>query len=269
MAEQAMTLPVQTMTGSESDKYRELAERVSSELRVAAPGIIQSYDSATQTATVQLAIREKVSQMDGTTKDTDLPLLLDCPVMMPRGGGFVMTYPIEAGDECLVIFADACIDGWWQSGGVQNQSEKRRHDLSDGIVLPALWSQAKKLETVEAGVRITQEGDGGAYLAITEDGFELKKGGAVITGTEDSVGALVGDIGIKISADGVTATVGSISADITASGATVTAGAVTGEVTASGATLTAGGTALAVTSGGVAVTGGTLTVDGKQVEVVE
>lgn len=41
---------------------------------MAAPGIIQSYNAATNTATVQLAIREKVNQMDGTTADTDLPL---------------------------------------------------------------------------------------------------------------------------------------------------------------------------------------------------
>ena len=140
MPEQTMTLPVQTMTGGESDKFRSLSEKIGSELRVAAPGIIRAYNAGTNTATVQLAIREKVSQMDGTTADTDLPLLLDCPVMMPRGGGYALTFPVAAGDECLVIFADSCIDAWWQSGGIQNQLEKRRHDLSDGIVVPGLWS---------------------------------------------------------------------------------------------------------------------------------
>ena len=135
-----MTLPVQTMAGGESDKFRSLTEKIGSELRVAAPGIIQSYNAGTNTATVQLAIREKVNQMDGTTADTDLPLLLDCPVMMPRGGGFALTFPVAAGDECLVVFADACIDSWWQPGdhifgdgvpGVMDELERRQHQPED------------------------------------------------------------------------------------------------------------------------------------------
>lgn len=173
-----MTLPVQTMAGGESDKFRSLTEKIASELRVAAPGIIQSYNAGTNTATVQLAIREKVNQMDGTTQDTDLPLLLDCPVMMPRGGGYALTFPVAAGDECLVIFADSCIDAWWQSGGVQNQLEKRRHDLSDGIVVPGLWSLPRGISPGE-GIRITAEA-GGASVAVTADQVEMTTGGITL-----------------------------------------------------------------------------------------
>jgi len=175
---QTMTLPVQTMTGGESDKFRSLSEKIGSELRVAAPGIIRAYNAGTNTATVQLAIREKVSQMDGTTADTDLPLLLDCPVMMPRGGGYALTFPVAAGDECLVIFADSCIDAWWQSGGVQNQLEKRRHDLSDGIVVPGLWSLPRGISPGE-GIRITAEA-GGASVAVTADRVEMTTGGMTL-----------------------------------------------------------------------------------------
>ena len=178
MPDQTMTLPVQTMAGGESDKFRSLTEKIASELRVAAPGIIQSYNAGTNTAAVQLAIREKVNQMDGTTQDTDLPLLLDCPVMMPRGGGYALTFPVAAGDECLVIFADSCIDAWWQSGGVQNQLEKRRHDLSDGIVVPGLWSLPRGISPGE-GIRITAEA-GGASVTVTGDKVEMTTGGMTL-----------------------------------------------------------------------------------------
>lgn len=195
MPDQTMTLPVQTMAGGESDKFRSLTEKIGSELRVAAPGIIQSYNAATNTATVQLAIREKVNQMDGTTADTDLPLLLDCPVMMPRGGGFALTFPVAAGDECLVVFADACIDSWWQSGGVQNQAEKRRHDLSDGIVIPGLWSQPNKLAIGE-GIRLTATA-GGASVALTASGVTLALGGVSLALTASGLALTGGEMTIN------------------------------------------------------------------------
>ena len=195
MPDQTMTLPVQTMAGGESDKFRSLTEKIGSELRVAAPGIIQSYNAGTNTATVQLAIREKVNQMDGTTADTDLPLLLDCPVMMPRGGGFALTFPVAAGDECLVVFADACIDSWWQSGGVQNQAEKRRHDLSDGIVIPGLWSQPNNI-TVGEGIRLTTA-DGGASVSVTASGVTLTLGGVSLALTAGGLALTGGNMTIN------------------------------------------------------------------------
>lgn len=195
MPDQTMTLPVQTMAGGESDKFRSLTEKIGSELRVAAPGIIQSYNAGTNTATVQLAIREKVNQMDGTTQDTDLPLLLDCPVMMPRGGGFALTFPVAAGDECLVVFADACIDSWWQSGGVQNQAEKRRHDLSDGIVIPGLWSQPNKL-TIGEGIRLTATA-GGASVSVTASGVTLTLGGVSLALTASGLALTGGEMTIN------------------------------------------------------------------------
>ena len=127
---------------------------------------------------MQLAIRERVSQPDGTSADTAIPMLLDCPVMMPRGGGYALTFPVAAGDECLVIFADSCIDAWWQSGGIQNQLEKRRHDLSDGIVVPGLWSLPRGIFPGE-GIRITAEA-GGASVAVTGDKVEMTTGGMTL-----------------------------------------------------------------------------------------
>ena len=72
-------------------------------LRVAAPGIIQSFNSAEQTVTVQLSIREKRNN-DGVETWEDIPQLVDVPVVFPRAGGYILTMPIKPGDECLVIF---------------------------------------------------------------------------------------------------------------------------------------------------------------------
>ena len=111
-------------------------------MRVAAPGIIQSFNSTEQTVTVQLAIRERIN-MDGELTWQEIPLLLDVPVVFPRAGSYVLTFPVQAGDECLVIFGDSCMDAWWQSGGIQNQIDCRRHDLSDGYAIIGPWSQPR------------------------------------------------------------------------------------------------------------------------------
>ena len=70
----------------------------------ALPGIVQSFDASAVTAVVQPAIKAMVTRPDGEKQAAKLPLLLDCPVVFPRGGGCTLTFPVKAGDECLVVF---------------------------------------------------------------------------------------------------------------------------------------------------------------------
>ena len=95
------------------------------------------------TVTVQPSIRGRVEQPDGSTKSVALPLLVDVPAVFPSGGGFTLTFPIHQGDECLVVFADRCIDAWWQSGGIGEPLETRTHNLSDGFALVGPFSPAR------------------------------------------------------------------------------------------------------------------------------
>lgn len=142
-----------------------IAEGVKFSLRVAMPGIVQAWDADQQTVTVQIAIREKIS-MSGTEEEVEIPLLVDVPVVMPRAGGYSLVFAPAKGDECLVVFADACIDSWWQSGGVQSQADRRRHDLSDGFAILGCWSQKRKPSIPSSGVRL-QNDDGSAGVSIS------------------------------------------------------------------------------------------------------
>lgn len=134
------------ISNSKSELYRNMGDGWKSTLRVACPGIIQSFDSNEQTVIVQLALREQISDYKYNKHWTDIPLLLDVPIVVPRAGGYSLTMPIKHGDECLVIFGDMCIDSWWELGGVQNQLENRRHDLSDGFAILGVWSQPRVLQ---------------------------------------------------------------------------------------------------------------------------
>ncbi|MDU5080224.1 Gp138 family membrane-puncturing spike protein [uncultured Tissierella sp.] len=140
-----MVLGIGERIGGSQEQQLRSQESAASKLRVAIPGIIQEFDPITQTATVQPSIREKVVNASGEHAMMEIPMLLDVPVIFPKAGGFSITFPVAKGDECLVVFADMCIDAWWQSGGVQNQLETRRHDLSDGFAIIGVGSVPKAI----------------------------------------------------------------------------------------------------------------------------
>ena len=136
-----------------------------SRIWTALPGIIESFDPNAMTARIQPAIKGRKRLPDGTYEGVDMPLLLDCPVVFPGGGGVTLTFPLKAGDECLVIFASRCIDGWWQLGGIQSQAELRMHNLSDGFCIPGGRSQPRAFEVRTDAARLTAD-NGNGYVEI-------------------------------------------------------------------------------------------------------
>ena len=161
-----------------------LRERQASiKIRCHVPGIVQSYDAAQQTVTVQVAIRECLILEDGTEKWTDIPLLLDVPIVFPRAGGYVLTLPITQGDEVLVCFGDACIDAWWQNGGVQNQIDIRRHDLSDAFAIPGPWSQPRRVSNYSTNSCQLRNEAGTAYIELAGSTINIVGSAVNISGT--------------------------------------------------------------------------------------
>ena len=139
------------------------------DLRVAVPGIIQSFDPDKQTATVQVSVTENLLD-PGTLVPTPntIPVLVDVPVIMFRAGHFVLTFPVQEGDECLLIFGDNDYGAWWQSGGVQNQVDRRRHDLSDSFAIVGLWSQPNVIENYSTDTVQLRSVDGTKVIEIAD-----------------------------------------------------------------------------------------------------
>ncbi|MBO0571850.1 hypothetical protein FDF50_08315 [Clostridium botulinum] len=169
--------------GSDTEMFRSMGDGWKNVLRVACPGIIQSFDSETQTVTVQLALREHITKPDFTKEWVNLPLLLDVPIVISRAGGYCLTMPIQQGDECLVIFADMCIDSWFTYGGIQNQIEKRRHDLSDGFAILGVWSQPQKIKNYSTDSCQLRTIDGTSSIEIKGNSINLV-GDVKINGTD-------------------------------------------------------------------------------------
>jgi phage baseplate assembly protein gpV len=131
----------------------------------AIPAIVQSFNSTAMTCEVQPTITGLMQKPDGSYFDVRMPLLLDCPVFFPSGGGVTLTFPIKPGDECLVIFSSRCIDSWWQLGGIQGQAEYRMHDISDGFVFAGVRSQPRAFDVDTTAAQLRSD-DGQAFIEL-------------------------------------------------------------------------------------------------------
>ena len=116
------------------EELQALKRDIFESLRCALPGIVESYDSETQTATIRPAVKHRLvssraerSGAEGSPSSVSLPLLRDVPVFMP------VPFDIHPGDACLVVFADRDIDRWFETGEAEVPPSGRMHSLSDGF----------------------------------------------------------------------------------------------------------------------------------------
>ncbi|WP_089528478.1 Gp138 family membrane-puncturing spike protein [Pantoea ananatis] len=165
-----MPVSLDSQVGSSEHMSSQLYNTIFSMLRVSLPGIVQSFDPATCTCTIQPAIAGQGVDEKGQIQSAPLPLLTDVPVIFPRGGGCTITFPVKAGDECLVVFSDRCIDFWWQNGGVQEPVDPRQHDLSDAFAFVGPQSQAQKISGISTTSVQVRTDDGSSFIELMQGG---------------------------------------------------------------------------------------------------
>lgn len=175
------------------DVFRLLLWQFSCDFKVAAPGIIQSFDPIKQSASVQIAIRENMLQ-DLKKVPTTIQPIADVPVLCLGGGGLVVTFPIESGDECLLIFTDNSFDSWWQSSGVQNQWARRRHNITDAVAIVGLRSLPNSIKNYSTTAMELRTEDGTSKISVSEAGVQITSplvtvnGNLTVNGTLSSPG---------------------------------------------------------------------------------
>jgi len=189
-----MPVSPRAQDGSESQTLEAHRNAIFSSLRVALPGIIQSFDPEAVTCTVQPAIFGQRLGGDNALISEELPTLLDVPVVFPRGGGCTLTFPVKPGNECLLVFSDRCIDFWWQNGGVQEPVDPRQHDLSDAFAIVGPQSQAKKISGISTAAAQFRSDDGSTYFEINPTTKKIKlvaPGGFDVVAPESTFSAKV------------------------------------------------------------------------------
>ena len=97
-------------------EVRALKKEIFASLHCALPGIVESFDAASQTACIRPAVRRS---------SVALPVLRDVPVFAGCEA--------SPGDACLVIFADRDTDAWFDGEDNAAPASGRMHSLSDAF----------------------------------------------------------------------------------------------------------------------------------------
>lgn len=101
------------------------------------PGVIVSYDEATQKVSVRASISSRFEDRNGVVQVQTQPTISNVPVAFPSSTNNSITWPLTPGDPCLLVFAERSLDEWKSTGGTDIEaSHLRRHSLTDAICLP-------------------------------------------------------------------------------------------------------------------------------------
>ena len=93
-------------------EIRALKKEIFSSLHCALPGVVNSFDDDSGTASVRLAL-------------SGMPILQDVPVFA--------CHEVSVGDACLVVFADCDVDAWLDGEDEADPVSGRMHSLSDAF----------------------------------------------------------------------------------------------------------------------------------------
>ncbi len=172
------------------------------ELNCHAIGQIQSFDSTKQTATATIVYKKAFFLPNATgnyeQKLVDYPILLDCPVVCLGGGNGALTFPIEADDECVVLFNDRDIDNWFAGASGGATATPRLHSFSDGIILVGIRSLANALVNYNADATELRSKDGLNKFSITDDEVSFQKGENKVTVDDEKATIVLGSSGVTV-----------------------------------------------------------------------
>lgn len=152
------------------DAFNVLKKEIFLSLKCHHIGTIVSFDRDQQTAQATVNYKKTYYETNSAGVPVailvDYPIAMDCPVICLGGGAKSLTFPIQKGDECLILFNDRDIDNWFQGSGNGAVSSSRLHSFSDGIIIVGVRSLANVLEDYDEQRAALKDNDGGATLGV-------------------------------------------------------------------------------------------------------
>jgi len=141
------------------------------EVRVCVPARVESYDGTTQKADVQPLVKRRHEDEFGDLQVESLPVVPGVPVIFPGGGGFLLQFPVSAGDTGLLLFSADSIDKWLDQGGLVDPESHHRFSLSDGIFLPGL--RPFSVPRLQSPSALVIGADGGMQVQVSQAEIKL------------------------------------------------------------------------------------------------
>lgn len=160
---------------TETNKLTDVLENALSvffeDIHTCMPGRIESYDFKSQKASVKPLLKKEY--LDGEV--LDLKVIGNVPVIFPRTKHAGITFPVEKGDGCLLLFSERAIERWKLSGNNSSPGDHRRYSLSDAICLVGLFSLNSK--NIASNNDDTQIHNNGQTITIKKNG-DIDVGGS-------------------------------------------------------------------------------------------
>lgn len=156
-------------------------------------GEIVSWDRNTQSASVKIKMMRLVG-----SQQIQYPILTHCPVHILCGGAGRVTFPIAAGDPCLILFNDRDLDNWFESGADAVPNSFRTHSLSDGLVIVGFRNSANKLVGISA--TDTELGQGNTVVGMDGAKISVRNGSTSLKLALDDLFTNLDDLMVKLKA---------------------------------------------------------------------
>lgn len=150
-------------------------------------GIIQEYDVATQTSSIEIGGKWHNPYTDVWES---YPILTQVPTQTLGGASYIHC-PINKGDECLVLFNDFMIDNWYRTGESQPTQFFRFHDISDGFAIVGVRSLPKSIQNLLNVIVLFFSEN--SNITLDDSGCNIKTPSTNITGTLTVQKAIVGN----------------------------------------------------------------------------
>jgi hypothetical protein len=149
-------------------------------MHVAQVGIVQSYDDATQTCSVQPAIKRPVPVEDGSVQTEALPIVQNVPVVVFGSPKLSVQVELAKGDTVLLVYLDYSPAAWRRNGSVSEPIDVSQHSSSYPVAIP--WHRPKGKGASDAASSIgasggprlkfsssaIEAGDAALYVAISD-----------------------------------------------------------------------------------------------------
>lgn len=183
-------------------------------VHTAIPGKIVSYDPAKCEA--EIMPYGKFKKPNG--EYMNYPQLNHIPIMFPQSCGqdFSIVYPVNPGDECLILVQEQTLDTW-RGGGAESDNDLR-FDLTNSVAIMGMFAKPQPL---------AKEAQGDNKLIVQKNGHRLHIApGEMLLQFSGAVNILMNEAGITITTPLLNIVAGMIT-EVVAGSITQTAASIT------------------------------------------
>ena len=153
------------------------------------PAIIDEFDVTLQRVSATPAIKAKRTTPDLKVEYVDYPKITNIPLAIQKGNGISVTYPIEKGKLCTLIFSQRSIDNLLLDsskpaqpfeGDVPFTTRLRCMDMTDAMCFPGILTNNDKISNYNNSAVEIRNADGSVKVSVAQNSLTLTQGGASI-----------------------------------------------------------------------------------------